>query len=72
MKIACFLGLGQNIATLLVGRIVGGLIVGVTTVVVPTYIGEIASDNARGLLGLYMLIEFYLNKILLRFRYGNF
>lgn len=42
---------GQNFAALLSGRIIGGLYMGMTSLVVPTYIGEIASPDIRGALG---------------------
>lgn len=42
---------GKNFAALLSGRIIGGLFMGMTSLVVPTYIGEIASADIRGTLG---------------------
>uniref|UniRef100_A0A0N7ZAW5 Major facilitator superfamily (MFS) profile domain-containing protein n=2 Tax=Scylla olivacea TaxID=85551 RepID=A0A0N7ZAW5_SCYOL len=42
---------GRNFASLLSGRIIGGLFMGMTSLVVPTYIGEMASADIRGALG---------------------
>lgn len=44
-------GAAQNFAMLMVGRVISGLCIGATTVVIPTYIGEIASADIRGMLG---------------------
>nr|XP_045597471.1 facilitated trehalose transporter Tret1-2 homolog [Procambarus clarkii] len=45
------IGSSSNFAMLLGGRVVTGVCVGVTSVAVPTYIGEIASPHIRGVLG---------------------
>ncbi|XP_045615875.1 facilitated trehalose transporter Tret1-2 homolog isoform X2 [Procambarus clarkii] len=41
----------QNFGMLMTGRIVTGLCAGITSLVVPTYIGEFASADVRGTLG---------------------
>ncbi|KAK8739994.1 hypothetical protein OTU49_003307 [Cherax quadricarinatus] len=45
------IGFGQNFATLVAGRMVVGACICATCVVVPTYVGEIASPDIRGILG---------------------
>lgn len=44
-------GFAQNFTMLLAGRVVTGLYVGITSVAVPTYIGEYASPDIRGAVG---------------------
>ncbi|XP_047740713.1 uncharacterized protein LOC108674318 [Hyalella azteca] len=45
------IGLASNFAMLIAGRIFVGVSAGVATIAVPTYIGEIASPDIRGMLG---------------------
>ncbi|KAF2359664.1 Sugar/inositol transporter [Trinorchestia longiramus] len=45
------IGFATNFAMLVAGRVVCGVAAGLATVAVPTYIGEFASPNIRGLLG---------------------
>jgi MFS transporter, SP family, sugar:H+ symporter len=44
-------GLAPNLAVLIVGRIIGGLGVGVASVIAPAYIAEVAPARIRGRLG---------------------
>ncbi|HSZ61427.1 MAG TPA: sugar porter family MFS transporter [Terriglobales bacterium] len=65
-------GLAQNVATFIVARFIGGLGIGISTVVAPMYIAEIAPPKARGrLAGMFqfnivfgILIAFVSNALL--------
>lgn len=46
-----FIAFAQNFAMLMTGRIITGFCAGITSLVVPTYIGEFASPDIRGTLG---------------------
>ena len=46
-----FAAFAQNFAMLLVGRVLTGLCCGITSLTVPTYIGEYSSSDIRGTLG---------------------
>ena len=52
-------GFGQNFEMILSGRVISGLATGMTTVVVPTYIGEFASPEYRGMLGKKVLLNYF-------------
>ena len=58
------LAAAQNFSMLILGRLVTGLIGGVTSLAVPTYIGELASPSIRGTLGTFFFINFTINGIL--------
>ena len=44
-------GFASNLAMIVSGRIVTGICCGFVSLTIPTYIGEIASPDIRGLLG---------------------
>jgi SP family sugar:H+ symporter-like MFS transporter len=48
IQTTCALGAGNDLAQLYVGRVIGGFGVGLTSAVVPTYIGENANKEIRG------------------------
>ena len=56
-------GFGMDFEMLITGRVFTGFCVGFVTVVVPAYIGEIASPDIRGILG--AIRHLYTNKKLL-------
>jgi SP family sugar:H+ symporter-like MFS transporter len=48
VQTTCAMGQGHDLAQLYVGRVIGGFGVGLTSAVVPTYIGENANKEIRG------------------------
>lgn len=48
IQTTCAMGQGHDLAQLYVGRVIGGFGVGLTSAVVPTYIGENANKEIRG------------------------
>ena len=45
------LAAAQNVWMLFIGRFLGGMASGITTIACPTYVSEVASANVRGTLG---------------------
>lgn len=58
-------GTARNFSMLLCGRLFCGLCAGLICLVVPTYLGEIASPNIRGLLGMVFNIRWEILNITL-------
>ncbi|KAM0722637.1 hypothetical protein Q7P37_002078 [Cladosporium fusiforme] len=48
VQTTCAMGAGNDMAQLYVGRVIGGFGVGLTSAIVPTYIGENANKEIRG------------------------